>query len=241
MGVSNYTQNDVAKLGNASTRKSAGASERLYTMDSIEGYQSSSSLSSYATLSAQQKASAPNSEDVSIKGAIPVPVATDFTESKSSMNEIAAAKSPLASVPDIDVCSFLSKIPQIDINLNPDLGGGNTLADILGEINGITLKGMEIVSDAIVGVVGGVGKVIGDVGAAIDAAIPDITCGTPPPTITVDLPIPTGAALTPPVAPAIPTAPAVPAVSYGTTPQITIESPDVTVKSIDDELDAGVF
>lgn len=241
MGVSNYTQNDVAKLGNASTRKSAGASERLYTMDSIEGYQSSSNLSSYATLSAQQKASAPNGEDVSIKGAIPVPVATDFTESKGSVNEVAATKSPLASVPDIDVCSFLSKIPPINIDLNPDLGGGNTLADILGEINGITLKGMEIVSDAIVGVVGGLGKAIGDVGAAIDAAIPDITCGTPPPTVTVDLPVPTGAALTPPTAPVTPAAPAVPAVSYGTTPQIVVESPDVTVKSIDDELDAGEF
>lgn len=241
MGVSNFTQNDVAKMGSASTRKSQGASERLYTMDSIEGYQSSSNLSSYATLSAQQKASSPNSEDVSIKGATPVPVATDFTESKSSVNEISATKSPLASVPDIDVCSFLSKIPPINIDLNPDLGGGNTLADILGEINGITLKGMEIVSDAIVGVVGGAGKIIGDVASAIDEAIPDITCGTPPPTVTVDLPIPTGAALAPPAAPVTSAAPAVPAVSYGTTPQIVVESPDVTVKSIDDELDGGEF
>jgi hypothetical protein len=246
--AANYkTANAVSQSGqtppNSSTatnaKKSTG-SGKMYSVESIEGYQSASSLNSYAALSAQQKATASTSEDVSIKGAIAVPVATDFSESKKSLNEVAATKGQLASVPDIDVCSFLSKIPPIKIDLNPDLGGGNELSDLIGEINGITLKGMQVVSDAIVGVVGGIGAAIGDTAKAIDDAIPDIKCGSPPPEITVDLPIPTASALTQPPVPAAPTQ-VVPDVEYGTDPQITIESPDVTVKSIDDVLDAGEF
>jgi hypothetical protein len=224
----------------ATNAKRSTGSGKMYSVESIEGYQSASSLNSYAALSAQQKATASTSEDVSIKGAIAVPVATDFSESKKSLNEVAATKGQLASVPDIDVCSFLSKIPPIKIDLNPDLGGGNELSDLIGEINGITLKGMQVVSDAIVGIVGGIGAVIGDTAAAIDAAIPDIKCGSPPPTVMVDLPIPTASAITTPSAPSAPVQ-EVPDVEYGTDPQITVESPDVTVKSIDDVLDSGEF
>jgi hypothetical protein len=225
----------------ATNSNRVSGSGKMYTVESIEGYQSASNLDSYAALSAQEKANASTNEDVSIKGAIAVPAATDFSESKKSLNEVAATKGQLASVPDIDVCSFISNISPIDINLNPDIGGGDRLSDLIGEINGITLRGMQVVSDAIVGVFGGIGAVIGDTAKAIDDAIPDIKCGSPPPTVMVDLPIPTASAITPTPPPAAPTEPTVPDVEYGTDPQITIESPDVTVKSIDDVLDSGEF
>lgn len=180
-------------------------------------------------------------EDVSIKGAVPVPVATDFTESKKSINEIVAQKGELASVPNIDLCAFLPKIPNIDIPSLGGGGGGPDLGDIMASINGVTLGGVKLISGVLEGALGTLGDITNQISAAIQANVPNISCGAPiAQTIPQQVPA-IGSALQPPSVPGAPTTPAVPSVDYGVEPQITVETTSLTVKSIDDELDAGEF
>lgn len=179
-------------------------------------------------------------EDVSIKGAVPVPVATDFTESKKSINEIVAQKGELASIPNIDLCAFLPKIPNIDI---PSLGGGGgpDLGDIMATINGVTLGGVKLISGVLEGALGTLGDITNNISAAIQANVPNISCGAPiAQTIPQQVPA-IGSALQSPSVPGVPTQAAVPSVDYGVEPEITVETTSLTVKSIDDELDAGEF
>lgn len=180
-------------------------------------------------------------EDVSIKGAVPVPVATDFNESKKSVNEIVAQRGDLASVPNIDLCAFLPNVPNIDI---PSLGAGKdspSLGDIMATVNGITLKGVELASGALEATLGVLNDLSNAIGSAIQENVPNISCGAPiAQTIPQQVPA-IGSALQPPSVPGVPTQAAVPSVDYGVEPQITVETTSLTVKSIDDELDAGEF
>lgn len=239
-----YSNNSVSSGLSSPTKVSAlsrrcSSTARMYTAESIRGYQESSKLSTYASLSAESKSVAKTSEDVSIKGSMAVPAASSYQEATGGVTELLASKSPLSKVPDIDVCSFLSKIPPININLNPEIGD-SSLSDILGEISGITLEGMEVVSRGIVDAVSAVGNAVGGLASAIQESIPTIGCATPGPEVMVELPT-IGSAITPKAVPATPTTQAVPRVPYASEPQITIDSPDVTVRSIDDELDGGEF
>jgi hypothetical protein len=179
-------------------------------------------------------------EDVSIRGAVPVPAASDFSESKKSLNEIVAQKGELAQVPNIDLCGFLPKVPNIDLP-NLALPGLPSLGDIMAGINGITLGGVSLISGALEGVLGKLGDLNTGIGSAVQANIPNISCGAPiAQTIPQAVP-PIGAALQPPSVPVVPSAAAVPSVDYGVTPEITVETTSLTVNSIDDELDAGEF
>lgn len=180
-------------------------------------------------------------EDVSIKGAVPVPVATDFTESKKSINEIVAQKGELASIPNIDLCAFLPSIPNINI---PSIGEGSglpSLGDIMATINGVTLGGVKLISGVLEGALGTLGDITNNISAAIQANVPNISCGAPiAQTIPQQVPA-IGSALQAPSVPGVPTQAAVPSVDYGVEPEITVETTSLTVKSIDDELDAGEF
>lgn len=199
----------------------------------------------YMKLGAEAKVSAVTSEDVSIKGMVNPPVATDFTESKQSLNELTTQRGDFSKVPDIDICGFMSKLPEIDIDLGEGGEGIPSLNDIMLAINGVTLPALQAVSEGITDIVGRIGDAIGDLGAAIQGSVPTITCGKRP--VVDPLQAAASAAGTPALGAALAAAPTpTPTpepepVPYGTDPNIVIESPDVTVRSLDDTIDSGEF
>jgi hypothetical protein len=196
---------------------------------------------SYLDIS-QEQSTTTEGESTSIKGMVNIPAASNFSESKKSLNELASQKGDLASVPNIDICGFLGDLPSIDLDIpNIRLGGLPSLNDIMGAISGITLPALQISSELITGVVGKIGDAIEDIGKAIQGNIPTISCGKPKPLPELPAPPSLGQALTPPSTIDQVDAFIAEPVPYGTSPSITIESPDVTVKSLDDEIDAGEF
>jgi hypothetical protein len=133
-----------------------------------------------------------------------------------------------------DTSSFDFDLPNLK------LGGLPSLNDIMAGINGITLPSLQIASDAIVGIVGKIGDAINDIGAAIQGSIPTISCGKASTLPSLPSPPQMGDALKVPSVTQVPTTVVEP-VPYGTNPNITIESPDVTVESLTDEIDSGEF
>jgi len=198
----------------------------------------------YMKLGSDEKLNAVTSEDVSIKGMVNPPVATDFTESKQSLNELTAQKGDLSKVPDIDICAFMSNLPDGGIDL-PSLEGIPSLNDIMVAVNGVTLPVLQAVSQGITDIVGRIGGAIGDIGAAIQGSVPTITCGKRP--VVDPLQVAASAAGEPALGAALARAPeptptpTPEPVPYGTDPNIVIESPDVTVRSLDDTIDSGEF
>ena len=147
----------------------------------------------------------------------------------------------MSQVPDIDICGFLGKVPSLDLDIpNASIGGLPSLNDIMAGINGITLPTLQIASEAIVGVVGKINDTIADIGTAIQSNIPTISCGKPEAIPTPQSQPQLGSALSQPAEEPVDAFIAEP-VPYGTNPNIVIESPDVTVKSLDDEIDLGEF
>jgi len=215
----------------------------VYSSDDIETYQfdQENELKTYAAMDAAQKSSVKTSEAVSIRGMVNVPVATDFNESKKSINELTTERGDISQVPDIDICGFLGKVTSFDLDIpNSSVGGLPSLNDIMAGINGITLPTLQIASEAIVGVVGKINDTIADIGAAIQGNIPTISCGKPEATPTQPSQPQLGSALSQPAEEPIDPFIAEP-VPYGTNPNIVIESPDVTVQSLNDEIDSGEF
>ena len=180
-------------------------------------------------------------EEQSIVGMVSVPVATDFTESKQSLNELTTQRGDLAAVPDIDLCGFMSSLPD-DSGITIDTSQVESdLNKIFASIQGITLPAVTFISDTIDGVVGTIDTAVGDLGAAVQSQIPKLSCGKKPITTeTVDEVVQLGSALVPPSeadqAPA-----AVEPPPYGTQPTIVIDSPEVTVDALDDQIDLGEF
>jgi hypothetical protein len=227
----------------ASATPSRSTQGSVYSSEDIETYQfdQQNQLKTYAALDAAQKSSVKTSEAVSIRGMVNVPVATDFNESKKSINELTTERGDMSQVPDIDICGFLGKVPSLDLDIpNTSIGGLPSLNDIMAGINGITLPTLQIASEAIVGVVGKINDTISDIGAAIQGNIPTISCGKPEATPTQPSQPQLGSALSQPAEEPVDAFIAEP-VPYGTNPNIVIESPDVTVKSLDDEIDLGEF
>lgn len=234
------SRRSVQVVDQAPSKSTQGA---VYSTADIETYQNdeANAIKSYAALGAAQKSSAQTSEAVSMIGMVSIPVATNFNESKKSINELMSQKGDLAQVPNIDICGFLGDLPSLDIDIpNLKLGGLPSLNDIMAGINGITLPSLQIASEAITGIVGKISDAISDIGAAIQGSIPTISCGKPPALPSLPSVPKLGDALTKPAEAAIETFMVEP-VPYGTNPNITIESPDVTVKSLDDEIDSGEF
>jgi hypothetical protein len=227
----------------ASATPSRSTQGSVYSSEDIETYQfdQQNQLKTYAALDAAQKSSVKTSEAVSIRGMVNVPVATDFNESKKSINELTTERGDMSQVPDIDICGFLGKVPSLDLDIpNASIGGLPSLNDIMAGINGITLPTLQIASEAIVGVVGKINDTIADIGTAIQSNIPTISCGKPEVIPTPQSQPQLGSALSQPAEEPVDAFIAEP-VPYGTNPNIVIESPDVTVKSLDDEIDLGEF
>lgn len=175
-----------------------------------------------------------------IKGAISVPAASSYEDAKTSLNEIASANGDLAAVAqkqNIEICGFLSDLPSIDIDLSAPQLGIPALQDLVKDINGLALPPLEFASDAIVGVIAGASKAVGDLASAIQNAIPSISCGGSPPA----LPTPSlnniGSALVPSTI----SAPVTTVTQIGVAPTITVTSPNTTVESLNDVIDAGVI
>lgn len=216
-----------------------------YSVSEIQQYQQNteSQLKNYTTLSAEQKVNSVNPEFVGIKGAIPVPAASSYTDAQTSLNEIVAQQGELASAAaagNIELCGFLSELPSLDIDMSAPQLGIPALQDIMKEINGIATPALEFGSDAIVGIVGGASKAIGDLASAIQSNVPTITCGGK----ALPLPTPTPAGLATALVPGGPLVAAVAPTlldQVGVTPPINISSPDVTVQSLNDVLEAGEF
>lgn len=221
------------------SKSSQGA---VYTTEDIETYtfDEENRIKSYAALGAAQKASTKTSEAVSIKGMVSVPVATNFTDSKKSMNELSGQKGDIAKVKDINLCGFLSDVPSLDLDItNFKPGGLPSLNEIMAGINGITLPTLQIASEAVTQVVGKIGDTLNQLGNDIQSQIPTISCKP----------------REEPSAPKLPElgsdirqqpdfeidAFTIEPVPYGTDPNIIIDSPDVTVQSLNDTLDAGEF
>jgi hypothetical protein len=182
----------------------------------------------------------PPSEERSIVGMVSVPVATDFTESKQSLNELTTQRGDLATVPDIDLCGFMSNLPESDISLPslPDLQ--STLDEVMASVQGITLPVLQVASDAIYGIVGTVDSAVGDLGAALQSSIPTLSCGKKAVDVEdVEGAVSLGQALVPESQP--PSEAVVETPAYGTQPIIVIDSPEVTVDALDDQIDLGEF
>lgn len=234
-----------AKLGDSSsnpTNKSAKGT--IYSQSDIDSYRANTeaSIKNYATLSAQQKTTATAPEFVGIRGAVSVPAASSYGDAKTSINEIAANAGDLASAANagnVELCGFLSSLPSIDIDMSAPQLGIPVLQDIMKAVNGISMPALEFGSDAIVGIIGGASKAIGDLSSALQSSVPTVTCG--------------GVPAIPPVSPAplasalIPGGPVVAALApvaikqIGVSPSINVTSPDVTVQSLNDVLEAGEF
>jgi len=225
----------------------------LYDAAAVESA-STAEAQSYITQGAAQKANAITDESVSIKGAVSVPAATNFSESKTSINEIATEKGDIAKVKEIDICPFLSDISSIDLGNPADFSIGDlpSLNDIMGAINGVTLPVLQVASDAITGIVGKVSDAIGDLGKGLQDSLPKVTCGKSKEAIEQERAeaaqkrlskaadrwaMSQGLDLEEEVIPEKVVSPP----DYGAQPNIVIDSPDVTVKSLSDELDSGEF
>jgi hypothetical protein len=185
-------------------------------------------------------ASSPSTENKSIIGMVSVPVATDFTESKQSLNELTTQRGDLSTVPDIDLCGFMSNLPDSNIDLSePSTQITSSLNEVMASIQGITLPILQVASDSIYGIVGTVDSAVGDLGAALQSSIPTLSCGKKPVTVEdVEQVAALGQAFfaEPQVAEPVVETPA-----YGTQPVIVIDSPEVTVDALDDQIDLGEF
>lgn len=230
-------------VGSAAPPVNKNAVGAIYGSEDIQQYQALSEglLANYSA-SDVEKIYAPVSETVGIRGALNVPAASSYADAKTGLTEIMANSGELASVAksnNIELCGFLSDLPTIDIDMSAPQLGIPSLQEIMKGINGITIPGLEFVSEGIVGVLGGVAKEVSGLASAIQSQIPTITCGAPQPKPTTQ-PTTLGGALTPSRPSAVVPTP-VEAKPVGIVPSISVESPDVTVQSLNDVLEAGEF
>lgn len=231
-------------------------SGNFYTIDETEAYvaDETAQLKSYAALGADQKPTVASSEAVSIRGMVSTPVATNFEDSKKSMNELAGKKGDLAKLNEkgnINICPFLSDIPDLNIPPASFKPFGLPSADeILSAINGVTLLVMKFPSDILTGVLGAAGDFVSDIASDLQGSIPSITCGKPNKTPAQEREellqeqadrIAMGSGFNRADEGADVPDLSVPDPTYGTKPNIVIDSPDVTVQSLTDTLDAGEF
>lgn len=187
------------------------------------------------------------SELVGVAGGASVPAASSFEESMMSPTALAAVRGDLVALPpSIDICGFLSglKLPEI-----PDIIGAiiSTIQEIIASITGVIQAVIDAILKLIDEIFGLVQDAIDYIANALRNLIPEITCGAP--IIGQVLGVASAAgAFSPavgsalaPVAPVAEVVQALPGASTGITPVVSVISPDVTVKSIDDTLDAGEF
>jgi len=226
------------------TAPSKKVSGDFYTQDQIETYMfdQKTQVQSYAVLGPAYDSATTTSEAVSIRGMVSVPVATNFEDSKKTMNELAGKKGDLAKLKDINICAFLSDIPNLNIDItNFKIGKLPSLNDIMSAINGITLLALKFPTDIMAEVFGAAGQFVNDISSQIQGAIPTISCKPKEapqaqepsaPSIGEDVSFDDEIDIDPFIAEPVP---------YGTQFNVVIDSPDVTVRSLDDEIDAGEY
>lgn len=225
-----YTTEDISTYGMDQEKK-------------IEGYaglgMEKPMVVSNEPISVEESPTVVANEAISIQGMVVVPAATDYTESKKSLNEISTERGEMASVPEIDICGFMSSLPDLDLGLPEGDSILPTIEDIVAKINGITLSVLTVATDAVNDIVGKVQDTVEDIGQGVGSGIPKVTCGKKPPVTEEPVGMDEiGAALAPPPVEQPVTVEPPP---YGTDPVIVIESPEVTVQSLDDQIDLGEF
>lgn len=208
------------------------------------------SLKSYEAFEAKRMkksaASSQSSESVGIRGAVPVPAASSYTDSKSQLSELVSNQGEFAEVAkasNIDLCPFLSDLPDLGIDLSAPQLGIPALQEFMAKVNGVGEKalgfltgtwnpfgGKSVFEQGLEGI-----QYFSDLATAIQQSIPTITCGGSQPLQPIAA-SPIGTALYPQVI----SPPPVPSISQiGISPIINVSSPDVTVQSLNDVLDAG--
>lgn len=235
------TKTPVVGSGTPPVSKSTKGS--IYEKTDIGAYQKKveDTVKKYSSLGAKQKTSAVAPEFVGVKGAVSIPAAASYGDAKTSLGEVAAKAGDLASAAkgqNIELCGFLSDLPSIDFDMSLPQAGIPALQDLMKEINGISMPVLEFGAEAITNVIGGATKAIGDLASAIQSSVPNITCGATPPLLPVTPPD-FASALIPGSPPG--TAPIPTVLPVGITPPISVTSPDVTVQSLNDVLEAGEF
>lgn len=187
-----------------------------------------------------------SSESVGIRGAVPVPAASSYTDAKSNFNELVSNEGEFAAVTkaaNIDLCPFLSNLPDLGIDLSAPQLGIPALQDFMAKVNGVGEKVLGFLSGAW-NPFGGKSPLdrlqeayqsVSNLATAIQQSIPTITCGGGNPLAPV--------AASPISTALFPVQMSLPPVSVvqqiGIAPAINISSPDVTVQSLNDVLDAG--
>lgn len=211
-------------------------------------------LESSETLRAKslQKASSSqsqSSESVGIRGAVPVPAASSYTDASGNFNELVSNEGQLAQVAkasNIELCGFLDGLPKLGIDLSAPQLGIPALQDFMAKVNGVGEKVLGFLTGTY-NPFNPLGRPspfdvlqqglqrISNLATAIQQSIPTITCGGG----NVLGPVaasPIGTALFP-VQMSLPPVSVVQQI--GIPPSINVSSPNVTVQSLNDVLDAG--
>jgi hypothetical protein len=184
-----------------------------------------------------------------LQGAIRVPAASSYADAKTDFNSLVSDYGDLSQVSkrnNIELCGFLNDLPKIDIDLSSPLSGIEGYDEFIAKVNGVGKK--------FLGVLTGTENLFGsgptpfdrfqeglqqisNLASAIQQNIPTISCGGTQPLEAVSA-SPIGSALFPNVM----SPPPIPSFQQiGVTPSINISSPDVTVQSLNDVLEAGEF
>lgn len=235
---------DVLREARARQWNSLSAEERFQrTLESSDTYR--------AKILQKASSGSQSSESVGIRGAVPVPAASSYTDANSNFNELVSNEGEFAQVAkasNIELCGFLDNLPDLGIDLSAPQLGIPALQDFMAKVNGVGEKvlgfltgtynpfnplGRQSPFDRLQEGLQG----INNLATAIQQSIPTVTCGGG----NVLEPItasPIGTAL-------FPTQISLPPVSLvqqiGIAPTINVTSPDVTVQALNDVLEAGEF
>lgn len=186
-------------------------------------------------------------EQQGIVGAASVPAASNFAESMMSPTALAATRGDLAILPpQIDICGFLG---GLELPAFPDIIGAiiSTIEQIISAITGVVQRIIEEIFKVLNEIMGFIQDAIDYIANAIRGLIPEITCGAPivgqvlGAASSLGGAVPQLGSALAPIAPVTEIVQALPSSPTGIDPMVEVVSPDVTVRSIDDTLDAGEF
>ena len=199
---------------------------RIYTPDDIMDYMEAERdrIRSYMGLGVDGKVSAVMGESVTIRGMVDIPGASQFNEAIGTIYQIAKSKGDLSKVSDIRGSGFVDGIPLIEDTV-PDVPmpfeeSNITSNEIMARICGVSYPVSSAESGA------DLKKILSGMRERVQPAPPLPGMGD---------------AFAPPPPPLLAAPELVPDVEYGIDPNIVIESPDVTVQSLNDEIDSGEF
>lgn len=197
---------------------------RIYTTEDISEYVELQQefYKRYMALGVDGKVAARTGEAVTIRGMVDIPGASDYMEAVSArIHDVVSAKGDLSKVGDPKLQRLVRGVRIIEETV-PDVPipfeeSAVSLKDIVARIGGMSYPvELEVSPEDIDRIVMEERVQQPSLPAMGDAFVPRI-----PPLIAAPQPVPE--------------------VEYGIRPNIVIESPDVTVQSLDDEIDSGEF